>query len=62
MSVNSKCAPDILRVLQPVWTKRPKTAQRLRKRLKFIFDWARAHNMRTGDNPVKGVDNIPEHP
>lgn len=50
--------PDILRVLQPVWTKQPETARRLRQRLKFIFDWARAHNLRTGDNPVEGVEKV----
>lgn len=50
--------PDILRVLQPVWLKQPETARRLRQRLKFIFDWAKAHNMRTGDNPVEGVDKV----
>jgi len=50
--------PDILRVLQPVWLKQPETARRLRQRLKFIFDWAKAHNMRTSDNPVEGVDKV----
>lgn len=50
--------PDILRVLQPVWLKQPETARRLRQRLKFIFDWARAHNLRTGDNPVDGVEKV----
>lgn len=50
--------PDILRVLQPVWLKQPETARRLRQRLKFVFDWARAHNLRTGDNPVDGVEKV----
>ncbi len=50
--------PDILRVLQPVWLKQPETARRLRQRLKFIFDWAKAHNLRSGDNPVEGVDKV----
>jgi integrase len=50
--------PDILRVLQPVWLKKPETARRLRQRLKFIFDWAKAHNLCTGDNPVEGVDKV----
>ena len=50
--------PDILRVLQPVWLKQPETARRLRQRLKFIFDWARAHNLRSGDNPVEGVEKV----
>lgn len=50
--------PDILRVLQPVWLKQPETARRLRQRLKFIFDWAKAHNLRSGDNPVEGVEKV----
>ena len=50
--------PDILRVRQPVWLKQPETARRLRQRLKFIFDWARAHNLRSGDNPVEGVEKV----
>lgn len=49
---------DILRVLQPVWLKQPETARRLRQRLKFIFDWAKAHNLRSGDNPVEGVEKV----
>lgn len=50
--------PDILRILEPVWLKKPETARRLRQRLKFIFDWAKAHNLCSGDNHVEGVEKV----
>jgi integrase len=43
----------VLSVLQPLWTKRPETASRLRLRLERTLDWARARGYRSGENPAR---------
>ena len=49
---------DILKVLSPIWTKKPETARRLKQRLKVVFEWAKASGHRTGDNPVDGITQV----
>lgn len=44
---------DILKVLRPLWTKRPETASRLRGRIEKILDAAKARGLRTGENPAR---------
>ena len=34
---------DVLRILTPLWTKRPETARRLRQKMRQTFRWAQAH-------------------
>ena len=34
---------DVLRILTPLWTKRPETARRLRLKMRATFKWAQAH-------------------
>ena len=43
---------SVLAVLQPVWTKTPETASRLRGRIENILDAARAMGFRDGPNPA----------
>lgn len=45
-----------LRCLSPIWLEKPETARRLRQRLKVVFDWAKAHGHRSGDNPISGIE------
>jgi integrase len=42
----------VLRVIEPLWRTRTATATRLRGRIEAILDWAKARNLRTGDNPA----------
>jgi integrase len=42
----------VLEVLQPIWYRRPETASRVRGRIRLILDWARAMDLRTGENPA----------
>lgn len=42
----------ILSVLQPIWTKVPETAARLRGRIENVLDAAKARGFRTGENPA----------
>lgn len=43
----------VLKVLQPLWTEIPETADRLRGRIEVILDAARAKGLRVGDNPAR---------
>jgi integrase len=44
---------QVLRVLQPAWTKIPETASRLRSRIESVLDWARVNQYREGENPAR---------
>ncbi len=58
--INDIGTPDILRVLGPIWMKRPETARRVKQRIGVVMDWARTAGYRDGDNPVAGVlDGLP---
>lgn len=55
--------PDLLKVLGPIWLKKPETARRVRQRLSVVFDWAKSAGHRSGDNPAHGVDQgLPKQP
>lgn len=44
---------DVVRVLKPIWTSMPETAQKTRERVKLILDHAKARGIRTGPNPAE---------
>lgn len=46
-------SPQILKVLEPIWTTRTETANRLRGRLEMILAWATARELRSGPNPAR---------
>jgi integrase len=43
----------VLKVLEPIWTQKPETANRLRGRIEQVLDWAAARGYRQGDNPAR---------
>ena len=43
----------VLKVLQPLWTKLPETASRLRGRIENVLDAAKAIGFLSGDNPAR---------
>lgn len=49
---------DVLKALTPIWNTKPETAQRVKQRVKVVFDWAKASGYRTGDNPVEGLTRV----
>ncbi|MES0198612.1 integrase arm-type DNA-binding domain-containing protein [Mesorhizobium sp. M0011] len=53
--IDSINTPAVLRVLSPIWLKKPETARRVRQRIGTIMDWAKAAGYRTGDNPIDGI-------
>jgi integrase len=42
----------VLAVLQPLWSRIPETASRLRGRVEAVLDYAKAHGWRSGENPA----------
>ncbi len=50
--VNEIDTEAVLSVLQPVWSKVPETASKLRGRIENILDAAKARGFRTGENPA----------
>jgi integrase len=45
-------SPSALRILEPIWSKKPETASRLRGRIERILDYARVRGYRSGENPA----------
>ena len=48
----------VLGVLQPVWGRIPETASRLRGRIEAVLDFAKAHKLRSGENPASWRGNL----
>ena len=51
----------VLKVLDPIWSKKPETASRVRGRIESILDWATVRGYRTGENPARWrglLDNV----
>lgn len=52
MDINRITKQNLLKVLEPIWTTKSVTAQRVRQRIYSILDWAKAMGYRAGDNPA----------
>jgi integrase len=54
IDVASIDTPDVLRVIEPIWYRKAKTADRVRNRIERIIDWAIARGHRPpGTNPAR---------
>jgi integrase len=43
----------VLKVIEPIWSAKPETADRVRGRIESVLDWATARGYRAGDNPAR---------
>ena len=43
----------VLRILEPIWTKKTETANRLRGRIESVLDWSCVRGYRKGNNPAR---------
>jgi integrase len=43
----------VMKAIEPIWTKKPETASRVRGRIEAILDWAAACGYRRGENPAR---------
>ncbi len=51
----------VLACLEPIWLTKNETASRLRGRIEAVLDWAKAKDMRSGENPAMwkgGLQNL----
>jgi hypothetical protein len=46
---------DVLKVLAPIWLRKPETGRRVRQRIRTVLDWSRAAGHRDNENPVGPV-------
>lgn len=53
MQVRDVALPQVLKVLEPIWTTTNETASRLRGRIEQVLDWATARGLREGPNPAR---------
>ena len=50
----------ILKALEPIWTKTPELASRIRGRIERVLDWARVRGYREGENPARWEGHLKE--
>ena len=43
----------VLKALEPIWNEKPETASRVRGRIEVVLDWAKARELREGENPAR---------
>jgi integrase len=43
----------VLKVLEPIWTNKPETANRVRGRVEAVLNWATVRGYRSGNNPAR---------
>lgn len=53
LSVQDVDVSLVLKVLEPIWKTKPETANRVRRRIEAILDWATSKEHRIGDNPAR---------
>ena len=52
--------PDVLRVVEPIWTTKTETATRVRQRIESVLTWATVSGYRSGENPARWDGNLRE--
>jgi integrase len=53
LSVQAIDTALVHKVLEPIWTKKPETASRVRGRIESVLDWATVRGFRKGENPAR---------
>lgn len=53
LPVQSVGVAQVMRVLEPIWSKKTETASRVRGRIEAVLDWATARGYRLGENPAR---------
>ena len=53
LAVEAVTTEDVLSVLRPLWGAKAETASRLRGRIERVLDAAKAHGLRSGENPAR---------
>jgi integrase len=53
LPVDKITTDDVLSILKPLWNDKPETASRFRGRIERVLDAAKAHGLRSGENPAR---------
>ncbi|MGJ5044147.1 tyrosine-type recombinase/integrase [Bradyrhizobium sp. HKCCYLRH1062] len=53
LSVHSIDTALVMKIIEPLWSKKPETASRLRGRIEAVLDWATVRGFRQGENPAR---------
>jgi integrase len=60
LAVEDVTTAHIVKVLEPLWLKKPETASRLRGRIERVLAWATVRGYRSGDNPARWRGHLQE--
>jgi integrase len=52
LPVDTVTTDHVLQVLEPIWSKKPETASRVRGRIEAVLNSAKARGLRSGENPA----------
>jgi integrase len=52
LTVDTIETAHVMKVLEPIWTKKTETATRVRQRIEAVLSWAAARKYRSGENPA----------
>jgi integrase len=53
LAVHSIDTALVMKIIEPLWSKKPETASRLRGRIEAVLDWATVRGFRQGENPAR---------
>ena len=53
LAVQSIDTALVMKIIEPLWSKKPETASRLRGRIEAVLDWATVRGFREGENPAR---------
>ncbi len=56
--VSSVRIEHIINIIEPYWTTKNETINRVRNRIELVLDWASVRKFRTGDNPARWKGNL----
>lgn len=60
--VDEITSADIIASLTPRWLERPETSRRVLQRVRAVFEWCKAKNYCSGDNPAQNLTRVlPKH-
>jgi integrase len=60
LAVDDIGTPHVIKVLEPIWKKKPETASRIRGRIERVLAWATVRGFRSGDNPARWRGHLQE--
>ena len=49
---------QVTAIIEPHWTTKNETMNRVRNRIELVLDWATARKYRSGDNPARWTGNL----